>query len=333
MRIRSARATGVLWVVFALAATALSSPALGAKPAGAVGTAVAQPGTVSAGEPVAFNLTFTNNGPSNISALYLVADTPPGSQFIGVPIGPSVGSCPNTDGKLLCTFGSVPATTPPITITLTAVYVTPSPLDGDWTVPFHFNSTGTTGGNSHGNDIAAPAGTVHVTTDSNFAGRYVVNADQLTIGDDTTPLSKSNKQSTVIDASATGQTLISLTAQDGKGVAPPTIQTGDDCGPSSTQIGEWSALNVGDDTTFTNPFRVTVSVYQGANPNQVSGLCWIYLDKVTGKVTGQFLSNPANLCDSLTSPSVTPCFSLTKPGNNLQVVFISRHNGLIHLSP
>ena len=68
-------------------------------------------------------------------------------------------------------------------------------------------------------------------------------------------------------------------------------------------------------------------------PNQVSGLCWIYLDKVTGKVTGQFLSNPANLCDSLTSPSVTPCFSLSKPGNNLQVVFISRHNGLIHLSP
>src|SRR5437773_7047375 len=153
MRIRSARATGVHWVVFALAATALSSPALAAKPAGAVGTAVAQPGTVSAGEPVAFNLTFTNNGPSNISALYLVADTPDttlGAQFVGVLIGPSAGMC-NTGGSLFCSFGAVPANAP--TITLTAVYVTPSPpFNSDWTVPFHFNSTVPTRGNSPGID-------------------------------------------------------------------------------------------------------------------------------------------------------------------------------------
>jgi len=333
------RVTGTLGVVIALAAGVLTSPTLAAKPAGATANAISQPDTVSAGNTAAFNLTFTNNGPSNISTLFLAADTPTGAQFVGTFNGPVLGTspygtCPNTGGSLGCSFGAVNAGVGPIT--LTVVYVVPSNLNGDFTITFHYNSTGTTGGNSHGNDIAAPSGTVHVTTDTNFAGRYVVNGNQLTISDGTT-LSKTNKQSTAIDATGTCAptcpTLISLTAQDGPKVTPPPVTAGTDCSPTSSVIGEWSAIDVGDNTSFTNPFRVTMTIYQGPNPNQVTGLCWIYLDTVTNNVTGLFLSNPDNLCSDPTSPSTVPCFLLNKTGNNLQVVFITRHNGVLHLSP
>lgn len=333
MRRRIVRVIGTLGVVTALSAGALTSATLAAKPAGATGNAVSQPNTVSAGNTAAFNLSFTNNGPSNISALFLAADTPAGAQFVGTFNGPVLngnpfGTCSNTGGSLFCSFGAVNAGVGPIT--LTAVYVVPSNLNGDLTITFHYNSTGTTGGNSHGIDIAAPSGTVHVTTDPNFAGRYVVNGNQLTISDGTT-LSKTNKQSTAVDASNTGATLVTLTAQDGPKVSPPAVQSGTDCSPNSAVIGEWSAINVADDTTFTTPFRVTITIYQGPNANQVAGLCWIYLDKATGLVTAQFLSNPTDLCtDPLTN---VPCFSLNKTGNNLQVVFITKHNGVLHLSP
>jgi len=336
MRRRIARISGSLTVALALAASALTSPTLAAKPAGATANAISQPGTVSAGNTAAFNLSFTNNGPSNISSLFLAADTPTDAQFVGTFNGPVLdtspyGSCPNNAGtSLFCSFGAVNAGVGPIT--LTVVYVVPPTLDGDFTITFHYNSTGTTGGNSHGNDIAAPSGTVHVRNDANFAGRYAVNGNQLTISDGAT-LSKTNKQSTAIDASATGATLISLTAEDGPKVTPPPVTAGDICSSPSPVIGEWSAINVGDNTSFTNPFRVTMTIFQGPNPNQVTGLCWIYLDTVTNQVTGLFLSNPDSLCSDPNSPSSVPCFLLNKTGNNLQVVFISNHNGVLHLSP
>ena len=140
---RLMRVTGTLGVVIALAAGVLTSPTLAAKPAGATANAISQPDTVSAGNTAAFNLTFTNNGPSNISTLFLAADTPTGAQFVGTFNGPVLGTspygtCPNTGGSLGCSFGAVNAGVGPIT--LTVVYVVPSNLNGDFTITFHYNS-------------------------------------------------------------------------------------------------------------------------------------------------------------------------------------------------
>ena len=333
MRRRIARTTGTLGVAVALAASALTTPTLAALPAGAMGSATATPATVSAGSFAGFVLSFTNNGPSNISDLFLVADTPPGWQFVNTVNGPALngttyGSCTGT--SLMCNFGAVPAGTGPILVT--AVYLTPAGLNSPVTITFHYNSTGTTGGKSHGNDIAAPSGTVTVTTDKDVGGQFAYNGNNSVT--DNTNLSKNNKQSTAVDASGVGQTNFELLVQDEGTVGPPTDGTiTGDCSGQATQLGAWSALDVGNNTTFSNPFRATIVVYQGAN-DPVTGLCWIRQTgtDVNGPVyTGQLLTVADNTCDAI-SP-IAPCFSLSKVGPNLKVVFISNHNGVLHLSP
>jgi hypothetical protein len=333
MRRRIARTTGTLGVAVALAASALTTPTLAALPAGAVGNATATPATVSAGSYAGFVLSFTNNGPSNISNLFLVADTPLGWQFVDTVNGPALngtqyGSCTGT--SLLCNFGAVPAGTGPILVT--AVYLTPAGLNSPVTITFHYNSTGTTGGKSHGNDIAAPSGTVTVTTDKNLGGQFAYNGNN-TVADNPN-LSKNNKQSTAVDASGVGRTNFELVVQDGLS-GPPTDGTiSGDCSGQATQTGEWSDLDVGKDATFTNPFRATIVIYQGGN-NTVTGLCWIYRTgtDLNGHplYTGTLLTVADATCDP-NSPT-PPCFTLTKVGANLQVVFISKHNGRLHLSP
>jgi hypothetical protein len=339
MHRRIARLSGTFGVAVALAASALTTPTLAALPAGASASATATPATVSAGNYAGFVLSFTNSGPSNISNLFLVADTPSGWQFVNTVNGPalngtSYGSCPNTGGSLRCSFGAVPAGTGPILVT--AVYLAPAGLDRDVTITFHYNSTGSTGGKSHGNDIAAPAGTVHITTDKDLGGQFAYNGNN-TVADNSS-LSKNNKQSTAVDASGVGRTNFELVVQDGPTLGPPTdgTITGDDCPGQATQTGEWSDLDVGKDTTFTNPFRATIVVYQGGN-NTVTGLCWISQTgtDVSGDpiYTGTLLTVASNTCDDPNSPTNFPCFTLTKVGANLQVVFISKHNGRLHLSP
>ena len=336
MRKPIARFSATFGLALALAASALTSPTLASLPAGASASATATPPTVSAGKYAGFVLSFTNNGPSNISSLFLVADTPPGWQFVATVNGPALlngspyGSCPNTGGSLLCNFGAVPANTGPILVT--AVYLTPTTLNGPATITFHYNSTGSTSGKSHGNDIAAPSGTVQVTTDKNSGGTFGYNGN-LTVSDNTN-LSKNNKQSTAVDASGTGGNNFELFVQDGPTFGPPTDGTiNADCSSQATQLGEWSGLDVGHDTTFPSPFRATIVVYQGAN-DTVTGLCWIHqtgTDQDGNPVyVGTLLTVADNTCSD---PLTPPCFTLTKVGPNLQVVFISTHNGVLHLSP
>jgi len=337
MRRRIARISGSLAVAVALAASTLTSPTFGALPSGASASATATPLTVSSGDYAGFLLSFTNNGPSNISSLFLVADTPAGWQFVNTVNGPflngqpyGTSSCPNTGGSLLCNFGAVPAGTGPITVTV--VYRTPTGVNTTTNVTFHYNSTGSTSGKSHGNDIAAPEGQITLTTDKNFGGRFGYNNNN-TITDNTN-LSKTNKQSTGVDASGVGQTNFELTVQDGPTLLPPTDGTiSGDCSGQATQLGEWSALDVGNNTTFSNPFRATIVVYQGAN-DPVTGLCWIRqtgTDQNGPVYTGQLLTVAANTCND--PPTNFPCFTFSKVGPNLQVVFISNHNGVLHLSP
>ena len=337
MRKPIARFSATFGLALALAASALTSPTLASLPAGASATATATPPTVSAGKYAGFVLSFTNNGPSNISNLFLVADTPPGWQFVDTVNGPALGinpygSCPNTGGSLLCAFGAVPANTGPILVT--AVYLAPANFSGPVTITFHYNSTGSTSGKSHGNDIAAPSGTVQVTTDKNSGGTFGYNGN-LTVSDNTI-LSKGNKQSTAVDASGTGANNFELFVQDGPLFGPPTDGTiNTDCSSQATQLGEWSGLDVGHDTSFPSPFRATIVVYQGAN-DTVTGLCWIRQTgtDINGPIyTGTLLTVADNTCNSATNPTNFPCFSLSKVGPNLQVVFISNHNGVLHLSP
>jgi len=334
MRRRIARTTGTLGVAVALAASALTTPTLAALPAGAMGSATATPATVSAGSFAGFVLSFTNNGPSNISNLFLVADTPPGWQFVTTVNGPALngttyGSCTGT--SLMCNFGAVPAGTGPILVT--AVYLTPAGLNSPVTITFHYNSTGTTGGKSHGNDIAAPSGTVTVTTDKDVGGQFAYNGNNSVT--DNTNLSKNNRQSTAVDASGVGQTNFELLVQDGATFgSPPPARITNDCSSQATQTGEWSGLDVGNSTEFSpKTFRATIVVYQGGN-DTVTGLCWIHetgSDSNGPLYTGTLLTVAENTCNpNLLLP---PCFTLTKVGPNLQVVFISTHNGVLHLSP
>src|SRR5579859_591795 len=333
MNHRTPRLIGALVFAAALATSSFSG-AVAKTPSGAAASAVAVPGDVSSGDYVAFLLTFTNNGPSNISSLFLLADTPTGATYEGVIQQPSYATCSagGTGTSLLCSFGAVNVGT---SFQVTTVYRAPN-ITGQWSVNFHFNSTGTTGGNSHGADIAAPTGTVNLQPSGDCAEGFAVKGALNIAGN---AVSRNNRQSTAVDASGLGLSNFPLQVSDGPGgsldVNTVVYPGSFDCTGESA-FSEVSTLNVGDNQLFTGgTFRATIVVYQGPSPNQVNGLCWTYLDTnpaspTFNELVVRALTNPHDLCNDPTAPTNYPCFLLNKVGANLQIILISNHNGKIN---
>jgi hypothetical protein len=250
---RLPRLLGALGLAISLAGGTLFGTAFAAKPAGAMATATAVPSTVSPGGYAAFKIHFENDGPSHISQLDLAADTPSGATYIGVvPPFDSVCSQGGAGTALLCTFGAVNNGQ---SLDLTVVYQTPSNASGSWTVQFHFNSTGTTtGGNSHGGDIAAPSGTVGIyAASADFAGGFTFGSN-LTIGTNTN-LGTGNPQSTTVFAPAD---YIPVTAGELSTGGPPC--------PASSCLGQWSQVNVNNGATYPGGFKITITISRSVLP-------------------------------------------------------------------
>src|SRR5205823_8200085 len=117
---------------------------------------------------------------------------------------------------------------------------------GSKAVSFHFNSSGTTGGNSHGTDIAAPEGTVTLSSDGNVDGRWLFDSSLVNIAN-SQAISATNKQSTklTVDFNVVGQ--IPASVRDGftdRACGGLTIPTSD-C--PTTFFGQTSDVNVNND--------------------------------------------------------------------------------------
>lgn len=251
------------------------SVALAATPTWTLGTPVLIPQAISPGASAGFAFTLHNDGPSNISQLYVEAtssqsgsagyasvfvkgagasDTyqPVGSCSLGTRVECSVGALrADQTAKLIVAFPNTDVSTPPVahvvweTTGLGSSVCEPDPGDQshgdckpqDWAASFN-----TSGDYSGGFSTSAVAD--YLTNDPAgpndwFAARLTGNDPRLAF--------------------------VPITVEDDTAYSGCPVAT---CFGSADDNAV--ALNVGDGISFTNPFTLTVNIYKDAVPNGVN---------------------------------------------------------------
>jgi hypothetical protein len=264
------------------------------------------PSLVANGSGAGYQVTITNNGPSNISTLFLVTKIQDSPGYLTTTQGTC--SAPGA-GPLRCTFGALRAGN---SLTVVAGYSTPA--SGSTFDPgFQANSNGlsfTDPKRSHGDTLEDPQSTpTRLTTSADFAGGFALNQnDVATRGN----VGKNNVQSTIVTPPSAG---VIATAQDG---LPSSAFTCAGC--SKTLFGDWSRVTVGDGQSFANLFPVTLLVYGKALPKGASKTT-IDLVHVLDDGTTEILSARCGPTPTLN------CVSVTQAGSNYQITGWVEENG------
>jgi hypothetical protein len=220
-------------------------------------------GGVSSGSDQGFQVTVTNQGPSNISKLYLVAAKntdggrlPDKARFLHS--SRKASDC-DQQGAVLCSFGHVRAGE---SITVTVAYRVPLST-GKGKVVFELNTSGLVpgGNNSHG-DAAFSTQTVRILPkgSGNAAGAWVTDgtfdvANGQKVG-------ARNKQATRV--SGKGQ-FIPVTIKDGANVEFSCPRSACD----KATFGEWSKVNVDGGATFAKAFEVRLTIARTELPDDL----------------------------------------------------------------
>jgi hypothetical protein len=171
------------------------------------------PVKVAAGENAGFSVTVKNNGPSNISKLFVF--TPEGTPN-PVFADPSQGKCTNPGGALFCKLGALRKGK---SATIVAAFPTPDDGSTEFSVEFIFNTSGIGSGggdNSHGDELVA-IGTTTLTDDPNFAGGFSTVAGDSASTQAINP-DDDNLVSTKLTAPGNAKNLI-LTVADEEGIS------------------------------------------------------------------------------------------------------------------
>ena len=295
-------------------------------------TVVPLPSTVQSAKDAGYLVTISNDGTSNISSLFLGSSLSSSPTYVGTP---SQGTCTVAGVKLSCSFGAVPAQAGAASkVHVIVAYKTSTTgntdCDGSAGAQFSFNFQASTGGDTSGNPGADKKGNSHgdsltslactnLSTSADFGGGF---SSSLADAADAS-ISRTNLQSTAVTPPQTG---IVVTVEDN--LADGTF----DCSaePScANRFGEWSRLdidnghNFGHDTT-PKAFRVTLvlagsSVPAGATVNTINLIH--VLDDGTAYPISQ-------RCTPTTgTPTNAECITVTKSGNNFQIVAWLFQNG------
>jgi hypothetical protein len=252
---RVSRTIASLGLAASLALGLLAIPAASlAKVPHWTGSVVALPDTVTPGKPAGYAVKIHNNGPSNISKLYLF--TLAGTESV-VFTAPSQGTC-NASGRLSCALGALRAGKD---ATVVVAFATSPAQTGNLDVTFEWDSTGLGSGssdNSHGDALKLSASTKFSADGTNFAGGFVVSAGDKTVQNSQT-IASGNRQSTKV---VVNDTFIPASVQDGPGFTPPDLQTCVDTATfhCSKLFGEWSVVNVNNDANFPAYFKIFVRI-------------------------------------------------------------------------
>jgi hypothetical protein len=221
---------------------------------------------VNSGSAQAFDITITNNGPSNISSLYLVAASDNSGSTASVVADEPVyitssraGACSNPDGGLLCSFGAV---NKGVTVTVTVAYT--MPLASGNTILFGLNTTGLVvgGNNSHGDAIYTTPQVVTIlpATEINRGGKFTL-ANNDSVSNDQA-VSSSNVQATKLLGL---EAYLGASVADGSGVTFSCPKA--KC--KAKLFGEWSDVNVDGGAKQTTPFGVQITIAMSALPNNL----------------------------------------------------------------
>jgi hypothetical protein len=264
------------------------------------------PPTVSPGAPAGYAVTITNNGPSNIAALYLVAEVNGSLVAPTVYVNPSQGACDPVGQPLDCALGALTAGQ---SATVVVAFTTPT-SGSSFPVEFQGNATGETfkdgiKGRSHG-DTLLPNPVVTLTAlnnGKNFAGFF--STDDVD-GIFNSPVGGNNKQQAGLQNLPVG---VPGSVLDGPNVVGSCVSNpleGIDC---ARVDGEWVEINVagGADTSF-----ILIITYP-KNTTTPSAFLHSF---------GAGLQDKIELCGD---PAVAPCF--TWDAENATATILMTHNG------
>jgi Domain of unknown function DUF11 len=270
------------------------------------------PPTVAVGSDMGYQVTISNNGPSNISQLFLVSKTHESPVYVAT----SQGTCADAgSGPLSCTFGALNAKR---SVTVIVAYDTPFSDTGANGGPgdpgdpvFQANTTGLTfsdGGTSHGDTLtdSNETGTLF-TDDPDFAGGFSLHGSEITTQGD---LSDSNKQTTDVVPPLSDSPLV-VTAEDGPAVAFTCKKI------CSKAFGEWSSVNVGNGHQFATFFPITLLLRASDAPNNLSQI----------KVAHVLDNGTTVELDQCTTNVLENCIVVTSVGTNVQIKAYVNQNG------
>jgi uncharacterized repeat protein (TIGR01451 family) len=240
-------------------ASAMSAGIVTAAPPNWVMDVTSLPAAVTPGSAAGFEVTVTNNGPSNISALYL-NDSLTSVTPVYLVSQDRPGACGESgtvaSGPLFCSFGSLVAGE---SVTIVVAYDTDG-YSGSFPITFRANTTGATfsdgpKGRSHGDTLDKTVSTA-LSTNKNYAGLFSI-AGGSAISNDSN-LTGNNKQSTALLGLPPG---VQASVEDGTGTSGSCTSTPTfNCNQT---FGEWSVVTVGEGESFSTPFLVLIKYKTG----------------------------------------------------------------------
>jgi uncharacterized repeat protein (TIGR01451 family) len=227
-----------------LAAAVLGAPAAsGSSVSGPIVTAsiTDEPDPVTAGEPLRYVTTLSDDGPATITHVELVLPLPAG--ITAVSATPSSGSCTTRLDEVNCTIGSLAAGgTVRVGVIAQTSSVGAVSTTAQWTAdigqnnPHQYFATATTTIAAESQDLLAayaPAAGATLTTDPG-TGATAFNPQVTTAAIPATP---DGTPATLAESNAAG--------------------AGDACGPSANCFGQISTITIGQTFTPGNPLRFT----------------------------------------------------------------------------
>jgi hypothetical protein len=326
MHTRIRRVIGALCLAGTLTAGSLVNVAVAANPAGWGASATPTPPMVTNGQPAGFVVHFQNDGPSNISQLFLVATTPVGATFVTAYVigasrtgGYTGGTC-NAGGPLLCNVGPV---NDGQGFNIQVVYTTPA-SGSSMPVSFEFNTTGVPGGknNSHGDSLVAPTSVALNSSTRDFFGFFAVDPNGVASDDQT--LTNKNKQST----KAFGPNIGGIQLTVGEAPLGTFVCPSD---PLRTRpcFSQWSTLNVDGGTSFPDGFKVQIGFSHFELPNGIDASNIKFIHVKDGANPGTEVIK--NQCSSSSpAPSELPCYLAVDSGMDVIATLFLTENGRIN---
>jgi hypothetical protein len=277
------------------------------------------PPTVGPGANAGYSFSVTNHGPSNISALYLLATdvtAPPKYAAWQITTGTTVtgqGSC-STTVQLDCAIGALNAGQ--VVSFLVAYAVGTS----NFSVTFQLNTTGSIispNGHNHG-DVLQDVGRTSISNSKDFAGGFQLGDGNVF---DNQTLGPKNVQGTTVNSF---DPLIPVTVQDGSTLIFPCNACG-----SAHLFGEWSDVSVKGGAA-TSGFKVTLLI-RGSELSGSPDLSTIFVEHTS---TDGSTTTPIKTTCTFdgTNPKPTNigtdgCIVVSKVGSNIQIIVWLITNG------
>jgi hypothetical protein len=327
-RLTSALAALGLAATLAIPATVLASPPNWSM------TVVELPSSVSPSNTAGYLVTVTNNGPSNISKLFLTTNTAnnPATAFV------QGTGCRPAGEPLFCSLGAVRKGR---SVSVLVAYQTAA-SGSEYSIVFEANTGGASdsdGGSSHG-DVLTETGTTALNGDTqDFYGAFATAKGD---AGNNQNLTSSNPQTTLVKLPAGN---IAVTVQDGPGVtgtcpfedtssssvSRSVSQTNPHNPPPETGcFGQVSEIHVNQGAQYPAGFAVVIRWDSSLHPPTANSIdIWHEFDAPkAGGVTGEDITVNCQFQGGASVPKNVPCLQRSSlSGGDKQVIVWLKENG------